>query len=353
MKRIGYLYEKICSRENVALAFYNALRHKTKQRREMPQIKNIADNREHYIDRVCEMLTAQAYKASPYTEATVIDGITKKQRTIHKPRFYPDQIVHWAVMQVVGPVLYRGQYFYNCGSIVGRGGIFAAKSVESWVQRTDIPGTKYCLKVDVHHFYQSIDHTLLKAKYRRLIKDARCLQLLDEIVDSFPDSVPIGNYTSQFFGNLFLSSFDHHIAEECKSAYKVTHYARYMDDVVVFGTNKRKLHRLLDEMQRYLAEEKLQLNGKSQVFPVDARRVDFCGYAIGRTNTRIRKKIALRIMRNCRALAAGKYTLKRCRRFASHWGWVKHTDSTAFAATYIHGKIDRKRIKEVIRNANQ
>ena len=79
--------------------------------------------------------------------------------------------------------------------------------------KQDADGTRYCLKIDVRKFYPSIDHELLKQVVRRKIKDNRLLALLDEIIDSV-EGVPIGNYLSQYFANLFLAYFDHWLKEE-------------------------------------------------------------------------------------------------------------------------------------------
>ncbi|MGC8000391.1 RNA-directed DNA polymerase, partial [Salmonella enterica] len=72
----------------------------------------------------------------------------------------------------------------------------------------DIQNTKYCLKMDIRKCYPSIDHLILKNIVRKKIKDKRLLELLDGIIDSAP-GIPIGNYLSQFFANLYLSYFDH------------------------------------------------------------------------------------------------------------------------------------------------
>src|SRR5690606_41808929 len=56
----------------------------------------------------------------PYTtlfRSTIQDGANKKTRTIHKPNFYPDQVIHWALMLQLESVIMRGMYIYNCGSV--------------------------------------------------------------------------------------------------------------------------------------------------------------------------------------------------------------------------------------------
>ena len=93
--------------------------------------------------------------------------------------------------------------------------------------------------MDIRKFYSSIDHDNLKSIIRKKIKDRRLLQLLDEIIDS-TDGVPIGNYLSQFFANLFITYMDHYIKEQLK----VKYYFRYADVIVVLGKDKNELRNI-------------------------------------------------------------------------------------------------------------
>ena len=69
---------------------------------------------------------------------------------------------------------------------------------------------KYCLKCDISKFYPSINHEILKLIIRKKIKCKRTLNLLDTIIDSIDGetNIPIGNYLSQWFGNLYLNELD-------------------------------------------------------------------------------------------------------------------------------------------------
>lgn len=132
--------------------------------------------------------------------------------------------------------------------------------------RSDVKGSQYCLKIDAKQYYPSINHNILKAKYRRLFKDENLLWLLDEIIDSTPgeSGIPIGNYLSQYSGNYYLSAFDHWI-KEIKG---VKHYFRYMDDIVVLHESKEYLHNLRKEIDEYFRVNlKLTIKENWQVFP--------------------------------------------------------------------------------------
>ena len=100
----------------------------------------------------------------------------------------------------------------------------------------------YVLKCDIKKYFPSIDHEVLKTRFRRKIRDAHVLWLLDLIVDSSNPQeyvheyfegddlltslnrrrgIPIGNLTSQFFANIYLNGFDHFVKEDLKCCYYI------------------------------------------------------------------------------------------------------------------------------------
>lgn len=178
------------------------------------------------------------YRPSPYVEMKIHDGANKKERIIYKPRFYPDQIVHWALMLQIEPLLMKGMYEFCCASVKGRGIMRGMRHIKKILVQ-DRKYTKYCLKLDIKKFYPSIDKQILKNKFRRILKDKDTLNLIDLIIDSGIEGIPIGNFTSQWFANFYLQDLDHFIKEHLK----VKYYVRYMDDMVLFSNNKKNYER--------------------------------------------------------------------------------------------------------------
>jgi RNA-directed DNA polymerase len=178
----------------------------------------------------------------------------------------------------------------------------------------DTAGTTYCLKFDIKQFYPSIDHDVLKGLLRRKFKDPDLLSLLDEIIDSAP-GLPIGNLLSQYLATFYLAYFDHWIKEQKLEKY----YYRYMDDIVLLGSDKAHLHALLVEIKQYLLILKLEVKGNHQVFPVDSRGIDFVGYVFRHHYVKIRKSIK----KNCaRKLSRNPKHAS----IASYQGWFGHAD---------------------------
>jgi RNA-directed DNA polymerase len=134
-------------------------------KRKQNELRRILDNITNSMQKrfkIC-CLTRQ-YSPSPYIIKTIQDSSSGKIRTIYKPRFYPDQIIHWALMLQIQPIIMRGMYPYSCGSVPGRGTSLGQKTLRKWLD-TDYKGTKYCLKMDISKFYPSIDNDVLKQMF--------------------------------------------------------------------------------------------------------------------------------------------------------------------------------------------
>lgn len=317
MKRIGNLYEKVISLENLRLADEKARKGKLRSYGVMVHDKR----REANLIALHESLKNGTFRTSKYHVFTIYEP---KERLIFRLPYFPDRILHHAIMNILEPIWVSvfNQSTYSC--IKNRGIHKCAKDVKKALKQ-DPDGTRYCLKIDVRKFYPSINHDLLKQIVRRKIKDKRLLALLDEIIDS-ADGVPIGNYLSQYFANLFLAYFDHWLKEQKR----VKYYWRYADDIVILAHDKDSLHKLLHEIRAYLHGLKLKVKHNYQVFLVDSRGIDFLGYVFYHTHTLLRKSIKQKLCRrvaklNKRKIAPTKEVYKQ--QICSWWGWCKYCDS--------------------------
>jgi len=175
MKRIGNLYQKIYSIENLILADKNAQKGKKNQKGVIEHNKN----RENNILSLHENLKNKTYKTSKYKNFKIFEP---KEREISSLPYFPDRICHWAIMNILEPIFVRSfvTNTYNC--IRGRGIHKASYTLRRNLK--DIEGTKYCLKLDVEKFYPSISHSILKSLLRTKFKDNDLLYLLNEIIDS-------------------------------------------------------------------------------------------------------------------------------------------------------------------------
>jgi retron-type reverse transcriptase len=224
--RVGYLYENTYDYDFVKLSIKLALQAKgtdpnTPDGRTVRLIKSDPDK---YTRKLCRKMEREEFRPSAPIKQIRYEGINKKKRIVQKPRLYPDHIVHWITIRAIQPVLERGMYEYCCGNIPGRGIAEVRRILTKTLQgkgnytpegqvKLKKKGLryKYCLKMDIHHFYQSINQDLLIEQLHGVIKDPRMMKLLIKIIKSTGPGLPIGYYTSQWLANFHLQELDHYI----------------------------------------------------------------------------------------------------------------------------------------------
>lgn len=339
MKRTGYLYNNICDIDNIKHAIIKASLGKRKHKR----VSTILDNMDYYARQIQKMLVNKTYIPTNPQIKTIQDASNNKIRTIYKPNFYPDQIIHWALMLQLEPIISKGMYEYNCGSVPNRGTSYGQRAIKKWLN-SDYKNTKYCLKMDIKKFYPSIDNEVLKRMFRKKLKDNDCLWLIDTIIDS-NQGQPIGFYTSQWFANFFLEELDHLIKERLGAKY----YVRYVDDLVLLGANKKKLHKVRIAVETYLNTINLTLKSNWQVFKTKCRDIDFLGLRFLRNKITLRKRNALRIRRRIRKIQRkGFLNEKDASAIISYWGWIKRSNSFYFYHQYMQPVVPIKLARKVV-----
>jgi len=307
MKRLNNLFSKIISLENLQLADKKAQKGKSKQYG--VQLHNL--NSEFNLNTLQKMLEEKTYKTSNYVVFKVFEP---KERDVYRLPYYPDRITHHAIMNILEPIFVSRFTADTYSCIKGKGIHAAARAVQKSLK--DIPGTKFCLKLDIKKFYPSVDHEVLKSLLRRKLKDKDLLWLLDEIIES-AEGLPIGNYLSQYFANYYLTYFDYWM----KQTMKIKYYFRYADDLVILSDSKQELHELLFNIKLYLKSElKLEVKQNYQVFPVASRGIDFVGYRFYHTHVLLRKRIKQNF---ARMLVKRKNKAS----IASYKGWALHANT--------------------------
>jgi len=307
MKRHNNLYQQIINIENLQSADKKARRGKLKQYGVIKHLQNEEDN----ILNLHKTLSDKKFTTSRYNVFTISDG---KERTISQLPYYPDRIVHHAILNILEPIFVSVFTADTYSCVKGRGVHQASYKLRKVLKDTE--GTKYCLKLDIKKFFPNIDNEILKGMLRRKFKDNDLLYLLDDIIDSH-SGVPLGNFTSQFFGNFYLTYFDHWI----KEVLKVKYYFKYCDDMVLLSDNKEQLWEWFYNIQDYLRTQlKLEIKGNYQVFPVSARSIDFLGYKHYHTHTLIRKSIKKKYIKN---------KVKK-----NHKSWLVHCNSKNLVNKY-------------------
>ncbi|MDR0506382.1 MAG: RNA-directed DNA polymerase, partial [Dysgonamonadaceae bacterium] len=151
------------------------------------------------------------------------------------------------------------------------------------------------LKCDIHQFFPSVNHAVLKQIVRRTIRDKKILRVIDLIIDSYNSGttgkgIPIGSLTSQLFANCYLDPLDHYLKETCRIKY----YARYMDDFMILHKDKTYLGKLKKEIEQFVRENlAVSMNPKTGIFH-ERQGIDFCGYRVWPTHVLPRKSTVKR-----------------------------------------------------------
>lgn len=332
MKRFGFIYPKIYDMDNLIEAHKRAKKDKLFYR----EVKMVDSNPEYYLGEIQNMLINKTYyiSESDYSISTINDK--GKDRELWKLSYYPHRIIQWAIMLQVENIFNKMFTNFTCASLKGRGIHKAYSLVTDYLK--DSENTKYCLKVDIHHFYNNVDHCIIKEMLFNKFKDKDLLDLLYMIIDSRPVvGIPIGSYLSQYFANFYLSHFDHWLKEDLHVKYVV----RYMDDIVVFSKSKEELHYILDQMKLYLSNVlNLELKDNYQIFPTLIRGVDFVGYRFFKSFTLLRKSTCKRFkkvmikIRNKRESGV-QITYGEWCSVNSYSGWLKWCNSYRLKEKYV------------------
>lgn len=312
MKRHGNLWLRITDLENIKLAHRYARRGKSFY----TEVKMVNKDVDKYAKEIQKLLVEKTFTTAQYEVSERNDG--RKLRTVYKLPYYPDRIVQHALLNVAGPLLTKSMIRDTFQSIIGRGTADAARRVKKLVRSGNCP--RYALKVDIEKYYPSIQNDKMKEIIRRHIKCKNTLWLFDDIINS-TQGLPIGNYTSQHLGNLYLNQFDWWVKQQIKP----NGYFRYCDDIVIFGNDKSELKNIKKVIQERLNLLGLKIKPSWMIYDVHKQGVDFVGYVFRPSMTRLRPSIARKFKAACRNVYCAIPMLKWQRSLSalmSYKGWI-------------------------------
>ena len=340
MKSYNHLWEKVISDKNIE----EAIRKATKGKRNRPEVAYIFEHIDKQIPLIRQYV--QNYMARQKKPRIVKEGA--KERVIVVPSIR-EQILHHMIVGVLQPIIMKGMYEHSHGSIPGRGPAGAKKQTKRWIK--DTKNVKYFLKMDIHHFFASIPHDMLKEFIAKYIHDERFLHLIFEVIDCTETGLPLGFHTSHWFANWYLQGLDRYIKQQLGAVY----YVRYMDDMVIFGSNKRELHRMRQAIGNYLNGIGLELKRNWQVCRFHTVRngedryrfLDFMGFRFYRNRITLRKGIMLRMTRRAKRYNKHK-SIYAARQMLSALGWIKQTDVYDMYLAWIKPYVNFQTIKRKI-----
>lgn len=310
------------------------------------------------------------YIPSKQTQFTIRDANSGKIRQISSIPIFPDQIIHQLIVMCGQEGMQRGMYCHSYGSLPKKGVHSGKQYIQKHINKslhnnpTDI---KYAAQLDITKCYPNISHSHLKGLLENKFRGHLFLWFCYRVIDAYSEGkhgkrgLPIGFYTSQWFCNFTLTPVDNFIKEKLG----VKCYLRYMDDMILFGRNKKLLHKQVRDIIDFIRSIGMTIKKNWQVFRFDylhkksskrrGRALDVLGFRFFRHKTILRKRLALSIMRAVkRILKLGKRVkAKDAMSFMSRIGWLRHCNSKYFYDKYIKPYINIKKLKGLIRDESR
>ena len=338
MKTHGHLFEEICAFPNLLAAWKRAAAGK----RQHDSVGRFSTQMERHLFQLRHELLARTYRPGGYREKI----ITVPKRRMISVAPFRDRVVHHALCAVAMPCFERKMIHDLYSNRAGKGTHAAIRRCQEFSRRYD-----FVLKCDVRKFFPSMDHAVLKTEFRQTVRCEGALWLLDTIVDASNAQepvcavfagddlaeamqrrvgLPIGNLTSQWFGGIYLSAFDHWV----KETLRCPGYVRYVDDFLLFSDDKAQLAHWRAAIVEKLCEFRLRLNDrKCRVFQT-REGVTFLGQRVWPHRRRIlRENVAgarRRLRWNVRQHLRGEITREELsQRWRSWKGHAMQADSIA------------------------
>lgn len=283
--------------------------------------------REDNLFHAIEVLKDGTYQPGEYRVFKVWEP---KERIIMALPFF-DRVIQHMIVNLIEPIFEKRFLFHSYACRKGKGVHEASKTLSKWLYELEVVQGKkiYAIKGDIHHYFQSVSHDILKAEIRRYISDKALLKILDRIIDHngiFPPGVgiPVGNLTSQLFANVYLNKLDQFVKHELK----VKYYVRYMDDFIILSEDPAELRRLLAIIEEFLRRElRLELNPKTTILAAK-NGINFVGYIHYKDHKKIKKDAKRRLKKLLNAFETGEVELEYFdRSIESRLGHMEHADT--------------------------
>lgn len=290
------------------------------------------------------------YQMSGYHRFMIYDPKEREIQAIS----YKDRIVqHTLCDNYLTPLLEKHLIYDNGACRKGKGTSFAIQRLRHFMteyyRKNGLKG--FFVKIDVHKYFPSINHEILKGKLCKVIDDDNLWSLITTIIDSFnPDinkGLPMGNQSSQNFALYYLDSVDRLIKEKMK----VKYYLRYMDDMVLIVKTKEEAIKCLETVKQELEQVKLEINPKSEYMPL-SQGIAFLGWhffyskkgkIIQRIKQQSKKRISKKVKTNRGLLQDKRITQEEYQqRKASYIGHLKGGNTWHYL-TYLFGHLSKEK----------
>lgn len=325
---MGFLFESVANFESLLKAARRAAR----GLRQRPAVARFLADIEVEVLALERELLSGTYNPQPPTTFRIKDP---KPRIISAAAFR-DRVVHHALCAVLEPSFERYADPCSFACRQGKGNLAAVKKAQALSRRF-----AWSIKLDVRHFFETVDLRVLEGMLLRRFPDRPLLELVRVILRAgaaSPDrGLPIGNLTSQHFGNFYLGRFDHHARE----VLRVPAMVRYMDDILLFAHDKEDVRWLGEQAGLFLGDTlHVEVKDEATVIAPVHVGIPFLGFRIWPRLIRFDGARARRFRRHFRALERARIggltsEEEAARRAQSLFGWAAQAQTFHFRRTFL------------------
>ncbi len=284
MKTYKHLFERLISMDNLENAYWKARKHKSSN----PVVREFEKHWQLHIATLHRELKTQNYEPRPLKTFILRDPKTRKICVSD----FRDRVVHHALVNVLQPIFEPRFIHDSYASRKGKGTLPALRRFDTFLRKATkngkrIPESKnandvrgFAFKADIKHYFDTVDHKVLLGIISKQVKDKGVLWLVGVILGNYctksGKGMPLGNWTSQFFANVYLNELDQFVKHKLNAKY----YIRYVDDFVILHKSKSVLQEYEQRIRAFLQKLRLELHPtKCRIAPV-GRGVALLGFRV-------------------------------------------------------------------------
>jgi retron-type reverse transcriptase len=307
MKTYKHLFEKLCSWNNLEEAYGKARRYKTNN----PHVQEFDKHWQFHLATLHRELKNKTYRPKPLKTFILRDPKTRKICVSD----FRDRVVHHALVNILQPIFEPRFIHDSYASRKCRGTLPALKRFTTFIRKVSRNGKLvddarnanhvqgYAFKADIYHYFETVDHEMLLRIIAKQVRDEGVLWLVKTILEHYDSGIPskgmpLGNWTSQFFANIYLNELDQFV----KNTLKANYYVRYVDDFIILHHSKEMLKNYETQIKTFLQTLKLELHpDKCKIMPL-GRGIAFLGFRVFYHYKLVRQRNLTKVRRRLKEL---------------------------------------------------
>lgn len=340
MRSYNNLYEPMLQDDYIKQCFINA----SKKKKNRNDVREVLENLDEHTELLKKMLTEELFIPDYHKPSIINESSSKKTRRILKPHYKYEQVIHHCAIGQFKPIVMNGLYEFSCGSIPDRGVHYGKKYMRKWLDSYD--GKKFfVLKMDVHHFFESINRRILKRKLKEVIRDKRFYRLLCILIEH--DKIAL-------VAKILTDAGVEIDAEQTKTLVGCIAFDDISGAIETYLNDNLDLE-IKGDWQVFRFEYPVFDKGGNPVLDKDGKQVtkgrmlDFMGFQFHHDRTTIRKSNIEAARRKANHISKqDKISWYNASVMLSYMGLFKHTDTYNYYIDYIKPKINVKKLKRIV-----